>query len=215
MQLVDGNFKFSFNYAAYDGASNLHLAASIYDITSGAASFVSKIPMTYVVNGAYFGTFQGTPGHTYLVITVVYLESGLVNIDPDRAPGADVYQAVADGLYFLGFAYAAYDYDPDMDVAGNVYDVTSGSTFISRIAMVEADFGVYFGTFETTVDHAYIVEKSVYTDNTYTTVDTDRAPSLDSFQSFDISGSGIVVNNLLTEAILVGTSIEAVLEAQC
>lgn len=215
MQLVDGNFKFAFNYAAYDQASNLHLAASIYDVTTGTASFVAQVTMSYTINGGYYGTYQGAPGHTYLVICVVYQDSGLTTIDPDRSPSAECYQAVSNGLFFFGSNYATYDQDPDLFLAANIYDVTAGTSFLSQVAMVEVAFGVYFAHFTPTVDHSYVIEKSVYTDGTYTTVDTDRSPGLDSFQSFDISGSGIVINNVLTAATLIGQCTEAILEAQC
>ena len=215
MQLVDGNFKFAFNYAAFTQASNLFVAGSVYDVTSGTPSFIGQVPMSHTINGAYYGTFQGTPGKTYLVITVVFTNSSYNVINPLYAPGAECYQAVQEGLYFFAYNYATYDQNDGLFLAGNVYDVTSGSTFVEQQAMTLVDYGTYFGSFTPTVNHSYVVEKSVYTNGSYTTTDPNRAPGLDSFQSFDISGSGIVITNLMKAAILVGQSTESVLEAQC
>ena len=47
--------------------------------------------------------------------------------------------------------------------------------------MTEIIYGVYWGSYNATINHTYLVPQLVYTDNTYATIDTSRSPASDSF----------------------------------
>lgn len=85
----------------------------------------------------------------------------------------------------FGFNYTAYDQSPSLNVAFNVYDVTTGTAvFLQKIIATYAGFGSYTGVFAADPAKTYVVIGVVYTDNTYVTVDTTRSPSADVYQSF-------------------------------
>ncbi len=77
----------------------------------------------------------------------------------------------------FGFNYEAYDQSDDLDVAFNVWDVSSGvPVFLEQIESVYAGFGSYVGTYPAEAGIKYVVDGFVFTDDTFTTIDTSRAP---------------------------------------
>lgn len=94
MSLALGGAPYGFNYVAADQQDGLNVAASIYDITTGTPSFVSKTALQEIISGSYFGIFTPVIGKLYAVITLVYLDPGFTTLDPDRAPGTETIQAV-------------------------------------------------------------------------------------------------------------------------
>lgn len=69
-------------------------------------------------------------------------------------------------------------------VAMKVFDTTDGypGTFISTIPMIEYDNSNYGASFMGTATRNYSVSKSVYTDGTYTTRDTNYSSGSETFQ---------------------------------
>lgn len=85
-------------------------------------------------------------------------------------------QQVNSGQPFA-FVYPAFDQLVDLDVAGLVYDVSSGSAvLLDTVPMVATELGVYVGVYTGTASKTYLVIAAVYTDDTYVTPDTDYAP---------------------------------------
>ncbi len=76
--------------------------------------------------------------------------------------------------------------------------------------MVLVDFGVYLAHFTGTVGSTLTATSAVFTDDTYTTVDTNRSASSESFECL---AKSIVVVELIN-AILEGQSIDATLFGQ-
>lgn len=77
----------------------------------------------------------------------------------------------------LPFDYTAYDEATDLDIAMNVYDTTTGTpSFVSQNAMEHVLLGSYVGFFTPTDQHSYLIEKCVYTDNTFATPDPNYSP---------------------------------------
>lgn len=182
MQYFQSGQNFSFNYPAYDGSTGLFVQASIYEITTGSAVFLSNVVMTGAANGVYTGDFAGGLAKSYLVIVVVYTDGTYSVVDTTRPPWAECYQNLALTPSKLFFNYGAYDQATGLFIAAKVYDVTSGLSLITTVHFAHVAFGVYFGSFTGTLSHTYLIQKSVYTDGTYTVVDTSRAPGADSLQ---------------------------------
>ena len=90
--MAKAGLPFAFDYSTYDGASGLFVRASIYDITLGAASFVSNTPMAEVAQGVYSATVSGAAAGTiYAVIKRVYTSNTYLTIDSDHpAPSTSV-----------------------------------------------------------------------------------------------------------------------------
>lgn len=82
----------------------------------------------------------------------------------------------------MAFDYPAYDQATGLFVAGNVYDVSTGTpVFDSQVAMTHVGLGVYEGTFVPVGGKTYLVISAVYTDGTYGTIDTSRAAESDEY----------------------------------
>lgn len=190
MQIVEAGIPFSFSYAAFDQTTGLFVQASIYDITSGSAVFVTKVNMAHVSSGMYSGNYTGSSGKTYLVIAIVYTDSGYTTVDTTRAIASDCYQDSSGSCSKAFYDYAAFDQVTNLFVAGSVYNVSSGSpVFVSTTAMTHVILGVYFGSFSMSASGTYEVIEAVYTDSGFTTLDTTRAPGSDAFQAFSIGGN--------------------------
>lgn len=84
-----------------------------------------------------------------------------------------------------------YD-QPGLNVAMSVYDTTgvSPSLVSGPTAMALVVGNTYYGKFQGSQGHTYVIYKAVYTDNTFTTVDTDYAAGTESIIAEDISGGG-------------------------
>jgi len=87
----------------------------------------------------------------------------------------------------FGFNYTAYDQDPDLNVAFNVYDVTNANSpiFLQQVSSVYADNGAYTGVYAAEENKIYLVIGLVYTDVGLTIVDTTRAQFCEVFQVFN------------------------------
>lgn len=85
----------------------------------------------------------------------------------------------------FSFNYTAYDQADDLYVAFQIYDISSDTpVFLDQVQATYSAFGSYLGNYTAAINKSYGVIGLVYTDNTYSTVDTSRAPSADVFQTF-------------------------------
>lgn len=85
----------------------------------------------------------------------------------------------------FGFNYEAWDQADDLNVMFSIYDTSSGvPLLIDTVASIYAGFGSYVGTYVAAPGIQYLVAGIVYTDNTFTTVDTSRAPYSIVYQTF-------------------------------
>lgn len=211
MQLVNPSQAFSFNYTAYDQASNLFVAFSIYDVTTGTAVFLAKVLSTYSAFGSYMASYTSVASKSYLVIGVVYTDNTYSTADLTRAPTSNLYQALGGSgtLSYLCFAYSAFDQQSGLPVQAMVYNMTSGSPVsVGTAAMTYVAFGTYFGSYVGTSGNSYDVLGVVYTDGTFTVPDTSRAPSSDEFDCISLNA---YYNYFTGAPTLVGQSLNATL----
>lgn len=76
----------------------------------------------------------------------------------------------------------------DLYVAFRIYDVTGSPALLTTIVGQYTDFGSYMGSYQGELGDRYLVIGLVYTDNTYTTVDTSAAQTADVFQVVPLNG---------------------------
>lgn len=211
MQTITPEIPFSFLYPTSDQQSGLFVRAKIYDVTTGTPVFSANVVMAEIQNGYYFGNFTGASGKTYLVISAVFTDGTYVTLDPLRGPEADVYKSADAPPEFSAFNYGSFDQNGSLSIAGNVYDVTTGTAiFQVKVLMAHIFAGVYFGAFDGILNNVYQVVKLVYTDMSYVTVDANFSPGSDSFQLFQPS----VSNNVFISATLMGQNEDAILQGQ-
>lgn len=184
MQIIQSGVPFNFSYGAYDQASGLFIAASIYDMTSGSPVFIALVPMSYVSFGVYAGSYVGNSSRTYLVIITSFTSNTYQTVDTTRPPSAECYQGVNRSLTVFPFNYATFDLDPSLYVQAKVYNTTTGlPVYTTAIPMLEVANGVYYGAFPSVVlNNSYFIISSVYTDPGYTHVDSSRTPGNDVYQ---------------------------------
>lgn len=88
-----------------------------------------------------------------------------------------------------------YD-SPSLDVALQVFDVTSGSpVFVTKIAMLNVIGNTYFASFTPLSGKQYVINKAVYTDDTYDTLSLDYSQGSESLRADDFAG--LFLNALL------------------
>lgn len=202
---------FSFNYTAYDQNDSLLVSFSVYDLSGSNPALLGTVVGVYAGFGVYTGQFVGVPGKTYLVIGAVYMDNSYTIPDPDRSPGADCFQMVSGSVVLLAFNYAAYDQASDLNIRATVYDNTTGTPVsVGTVEMPFVAIGVYAAKFTGQLGKNYIIASVVYTDNTFATVDPNRAPGCDNFDCITLG-----VTNVLASAVLIGQSTEAILEGSC
>lgn len=82
-----------------------------------------------------------------------------------------------------------YD-SPSLNVGMSVYDTTTGSAVLvsGPTAMTNFVGNSYFGTFSPASEHTYLIFKTVYTDDTFTTIDTDYSAGTESIAAETIGG---------------------------
>lgn len=200
------------NYATYDQNAGLYIAFSIYDISTGTAVYLTKVPATHLAFGTYTAQYTGEAEKTYLGIGAVYADSGYTILEQYRAPVCDTYQAKNVELTSLSFAYGAYDENNSLFLRANIYDVTTGTpVLVGTTDLENVSIGVYFGSFVGTVGYNYQIAVAVYTDGNYVDVDPNRSPACYSFDCILLSGLTLVLN----DAILEAQSLDATLEGNC
>lgn len=94
------------------------------------------------------------------------------------------------------FNYCAFDGQTGLHVGGNVFDITTGTPTVvgSLIPMTDEGNGVYVGSFTPALGKFYTVVAAVYTDNTYSTVNTGRPPGASQFDSFTVDNTTFTFN---------------------
>lgn len=188
MRLVAANQAFSFNYTDPYQRSGIFVAFRVYDVTSGTAVFLSQVTGVYSAFGSYMASYTPASGKSYLVVGLVYTDGSYATVDVSSPPTADVYSTLTT---FLGVSYASYDQSATLAVRGTVYDVSSGSPASPQtVSMSYVEHGVYFGSMTGVTGKTYDALGVVYTDGTFTTPDTTRAPSSDEFDCIILSSGG-------------------------
>lgn len=93
---------------------------------------------------------------------------------------------IVNGGQQVNFTYPTYSETSGLSVGGLLYDVTSGtpSQVGSVIQMSMLESGVYEGVFTPTAGRSYLIITVVYTDNTFTTIDTTWAPGADNYDAY-------------------------------
>lgn len=95
-----------------------------------------------------------------------------------------------------------------------IYDITSGSpVFVNNAVMSEVTPGSYLATMIPVAGTSYFVVKRVYTNNSFTTVDSNYSPSTESFQSIDFTqpSSNVAITGEIL-AIIEDNTITAIVE---
>lgn len=198
MQIVASGQKFSFNYTAYDQNAGLFIAFTVYDVTTGTAVFLQKITSAYSNFGAYMADYTPSGLASYLVIGIVYTDNTYTTVDNTRSPSAQIFQVAQTSSIYFPFAYASYDLDTILNLRASIYRMTSGTpVLLGTASMVEVAFGVYFGSYTGVIGNTYQAISVVYTDNTFTTPDPDRAAGCDGFDSIHLVPN-IVVSGTAT-----------------
>lgn len=84
----------------------------------------------------------------------------------------------------LAFEYTAYDGITTLNVAMQIYDVTTGTpSFVTTAAMSHMLNGTYIGYFTPVSGKQYAINKMVYTDGTYTTPSPSYSPGSETIQA--------------------------------
>ncbi len=210
MQIFEAGSKFSMNYATYDQNASLYVAFSIYDITSGTAVFVTKVPAATLAFGVYTAQYIGLAAKTYLAIGAVYTDGTYTILEQMRSPVCDTYQAKNVGITNLFFSYGTYDANDSLFLRANVYEVSGvAPVLVDTVVLENVALGVYVGLFVGDLTSNYEVDIAVYTDSNYAEVDPNRSPACESFNCILLSGVTLVLN----DAILEAQSTSAILEA--
>lgn len=211
MQIIVAGLPFSFIYPTYDENTDLFVQAAIYDVSTGSPVFLARVDMDDTQNGVYSGTYTGETGVSYLVIMAVYTDGGFSTVDSNRSPSAECYQVLSQNIDLLLFNYGAYNLSQDLFIKAKVYDTSTGTpSLVGSVTMTHVLNGVYFGSYSAaSLGHSYSVAKFVYTNGTYTLLDEEWAPGSDVFQSSSFGG----FNSIESSAILIGQSLNAILEA--
>jgi hypothetical protein len=79
--------------------------------------------------------------------------------------------------------FTAYDESVGLFVAMKVYDVTGAPSLVATTPMVHLVNGTYFAAFTPAANHIYVVNKTVYTDGTFSTPLSTYSPGSESFQA--------------------------------
>lgn len=85
----------------------------------------------------------------------------------------------------LPFEYSAYDLSSNLNVGMTILDVTTGSPVQVGpiLPMAYTQNGTYFASYSFTAGKIYVVNKMVFTDNTFTTPLTTYSPGSESLQA--------------------------------
>lgn len=111
-------------------------------------------------------------------------------------------QVVAAGTP-LSFEYGAYDEVGSLSVGMKVYDITSiGSpTQVgSTIAMAHIFGGAYAALFTPAANKQYLIHKAVYTDGSFTTLDPNRSPGVETFFASNTAGGVLTPADIMNIA---------------
>lgn len=203
---------FPFCYQSNDASDDLFVQARIYEVSTGTPIFLGSVVMELAGDGLYGGTYLALAHKAYLVIISVYTDDTYETIDDGRSPVAECYRCLDATTSLMLLNYGAYDQDITLDVAAKIYDVTDGSpVLVDTVAMPEVFAGVYFCAFTGEAEKSYVVNKSVYTDDTFEVLNSERPSGSDQIQLITPG----VVYNFTDRLILTGQSLSGVLEGQC
>jgi hypothetical protein len=84
---------------------------------------------------------------------------------------------IVNGSQAFNFNYPSWDENTGLFVQASIYDITSGTaSLVTTVEMTNDAFGVYSGNYTGAANKLYLVIMLVYTDDTFETIDTTRAP---------------------------------------
>lgn len=90
---------------------------------------------------------------------------------------------VVPSLKPINFEYSAYDGQGTLSVGMRVYDLSTGSAvLVTAVPMTHVFNGTYWGTYTFPANSSgknYLIQKSVYTTNSYAIVSTTYSPGSD------------------------------------
>lgn len=112
--------------------------------------------------------------------------------------------------------YGSYDMQPGLFVRLKLFDVTGVPTLEDTVNLTHIVNGGYIGLVTLNPNKNYYVSISVYTDNTYTTPNTDYSPSSQSYYAMNILGlvSSVYLNKMSTAYNSIGGNQELLVWAE-
>lgn len=210
MKNINPYILFPFCYQTDDQETGLFVRALIYNVTTGSPVYESAVQMIGTSDGLYSGGFVSTASQSYFVIGLVYTDDTYMEIDETRSPWVECYKCTDAPLDLILMNYGAFDQNSSMLVAANIYDILTGSpVLVSQVPFIEVFAGTYFGSYIGIIGASYVVNTSVYTDDTYTEVDNDRPSGSDALQLSTASA----ILNITTPLTLTGQNAPALLES--
>lgn len=116
----------------------------------------------------------------------------------------------------LAMEYGSYDMQPGLFVRLKLFDVTGVPTLEDTVNLTHIVNGGYIGLVTLNPNKNYYVSISVYTDNTYTTRNTDYSPSSQSYYAMNILGlvSSVYLNKMSTAYNSIGGNQELLVWAE-
>jgi hypothetical protein len=98
--------------------------------------------------------------------------------------------------------YTDPTFQSSLFVRANIYDTSGGSpSLASTVNLALIDNGTYWGKYTFTAGKTYLVQKLVYTDGTYTTVDQTFAQDNDDVQCVDLKTADIAAIKAQTDQL--------------
>lgn len=93
---------------------------------------------------------------------------------------------IVQALIVTPFEYSAYDLNTSLSIQMKVYDVTAGypGVLVATTTMVHIINGTYGASFIPAINKRYIINKSVFTDGTFTTLLGVYSPGVTRFYPF-------------------------------
>ena len=118
----------------------------------------------------------------------------------------------------LAMEYGSYDMQPGLFVRLKLFNVTGVPTLEDTVNLSHVVNGGYIGLVTLDPNKNYYVSISVYTDNTYTTPNTDYSPSSQSYYAMNLSGmiasNAVYVNKMSTAYNSIGGNQELLVWAE-
>ena len=164
------------SYTSWDALTSLYVQAKIYDMSSGTASLVGTYDLTSLKNGTYIYSFAATAGKKYLANIAVFTDGTYTTLDlPNHVP-VDYEFSVNSNQTVLTFT--AFDASSGLYPQATVYDMSTGSpVLVGTFNLSYLVNGTYYTTaFQADPTKEYAVNISVYTSNTYGTLNSSYTP---------------------------------------
>ena len=212
MRLLTASVKNWFE-VTYDSPA-LFVGLQVYEIVSGAPVVSgSVIPMLNVAgSNTYVGGFIPVAGKEYIMVKRVYADGSYTTPDDNYGIGSEAGPCSAAATFVAGVnnAFEVTFDSPSLFVGMVVYDLTGGVpvAVTSPIPMINAPGSNTYGAeFPPLSQHSYLFLKRVYTDASYSVLDSNYAASSESGYaavSVDIAAELELILKTLYEAKFMG-----------